>query len=91
MGRVLVEALAAKKAVIGANIEGIPNVISDGVDGLLFEVGNSDDLAKKMETLIVNSKLRDNMGRQGMVKATKQYSGRAYYKNLVQFYSEVIN
>src|SRR6185436_18436702 len=41
MGRVLLEAMASGKPRVGARIEGIPTVINDGSDGLLFEPGNA--------------------------------------------------
>lgn len=36
---------------IGANIGGIPELIRDGIDGMLFESGNSEDLAGAIKEL----------------------------------------
>lgn len=44
----LLEAMAAGLLVISSNVGGVPFVISDGYDGLLFESGSSDELAQKM-------------------------------------------
>jgi glycosyltransferase involved in cell wall biosynthesis len=49
---VVLEALSAKKPIIGANIGGIPDFVQDGINGLLFEPGNSSDLAEKMKRII---------------------------------------
>ncbi len=43
--------------VIGANIGGIPELIEDGVTGRLFESGNSNDLAQKIENMWNNKNL----------------------------------
>ena len=40
--------------VIGANTGGTIDIIQDGVNGLLYEQGNAQDLAQKIMTVIEN-------------------------------------
>ncbi len=47
----ILESITHGTPVIGSNIGGIPELIIDGVDGLLFESGNAADLSKKISTL----------------------------------------
>lgn len=47
----VMESQMLKTPVIGANIGGIPELINEGVDGELFESGNTDDLISKIQTL----------------------------------------
>ena len=47
MGRVVIEAQLRGRPVIGANVGGIPDLVSDGVDGLLVEP-NPHDLAETL-------------------------------------------
>ena len=47
----ILESITNGTPVIGSNIGGIPELIIDGVDGLLFESGNAADLSKKISTL----------------------------------------
>ncbi|MDH5573226.1 MAG: glycosyltransferase family 4 protein, partial [Gammaproteobacteria bacterium] len=91
MGRVLVEAMAAGKPRIGSNVDGIPTVINDGVDGLLVEPQNVDDLAEKLEMLICNSELRKTLGENGKRRALNEFSSETYYKNLFNFYNKLIS
>lgn len=49
LGLVGLEAMASGVPVVGSNIGGLPSYISDGVNGKLFEAGNSDELAKHIE------------------------------------------
>jgi glycosyltransferase involved in cell wall biosynthesis len=49
-GRVLVEAMAARKIVIGSNSGAIPEVIGDA--GFVFEENNSRDLNAKLVTAL---------------------------------------
>jgi glycosyltransferase involved in cell wall biosynthesis len=91
MGRILIEAMAAGKARIGANVDGIPQVIEHEKDGLLFEAGNADDLAKKMRVLIENPEFRAKLGRKSRERARREFSEEKYYRNITAFYHEVID
>jgi len=90
MGRVLVEAMAAGKPRIGSNVDGIPTVINDGVDGFLCEPGNIEDLAKKMDLLMGNVALRRKLGKAGEIRAKKEFSEEVYINNIINFYNDVI-
>lgn len=87
MGRVLIEAMACAKPVIGSNVGGIPEVIIDGRNGLLFEPGDDADLAEKMERLLSDVALRERMGEAGAETVRKKFSSVKYAE---RFY-EMIN
>ena len=53
-GLVYVEAMAYGKPVIGCNVGGVPEVIKDGITGLLARSGDQDDLAEKILKLLLN-------------------------------------
>lgn len=53
-GIVIIEAMMAKVPVIASDIDGPKELISDGENGYLFEAGNHEDLANKIETVIQN-------------------------------------
>jgi glycosyltransferase involved in cell wall biosynthesis len=90
MGRVLVEAMAAGKPRIGSNVDGIPSVINDGVDGFLVEPGNVDDLCAKLDKLMGSPELRQELGRAGEHRANSEFSEQIYFNNLINFYNEVM-
>ncbi|MBE2219066.1 MAG: glycosyltransferase family 4 protein [Ignavibacteria bacterium] len=48
-----------KRAFIGANVDGIGELIRDEVNGLLFEAGNAAELAEKIKRLHGNPMLRE--------------------------------
>jgi glycosyltransferase involved in cell wall biosynthesis len=54
---VIQEAFATKTPVIASDIGGIPELIDDGVNGLLFDPNDSDDLYKKINLIIENPSL----------------------------------
>ena len=90
MGRDLAEAMAAGKPRIGSNVDGIPSVINDGVDGLLVEPGNIDDPAEKLPMLMSNQELRQRLGKAGEIRAKKEFTKSIYFENLTNFYNEVL-
>jgi len=56
------EAMAAGKPVIGSNVGGIPELIDDGITGLLFNSGDYIQLANSIKKLANDYHLREKMG-----------------------------
>lgn len=87
----LIEAFAHGKPVIGARIGGIPEMIDDGVNGLLFESGNIDDLKDKLQTFL---NLSDDdvmkMGKAAREKAETEYNPKVHYDKLLSVYQNAI-
>lgn len=61
---VVLEAMAAGVPVIGSRVEGVPEAIDDGVNGLLVNPGDPADLAEKLQQAIRGeidwTRLREN-------------------------------
>jgi glycosyltransferase involved in cell wall biosynthesis len=55
LGFTVVEAMLLSKPVIGSRIGAIPELVLDGVTGLTFEAGNSNDLRDKIAGLARDS------------------------------------
>ena len=70
-GIVLLEAMAAGKPVIGADIPGYRDVIEDGETGILVPPGRTDILAGAMSRLAGDEGERSRMGRNGRRRAMK--------------------
>jgi glycosyltransferase involved in cell wall biosynthesis len=68
LGLAIIEAMAAGVACIGADSGGIREIITDGVNGFLFEPGNSDDLARKIRLIMANKEVRDSVVLHGRRK-----------------------
>jgi glycosyltransferase involved in cell wall biosynthesis len=65
LGLTLVEALLAGSAVVGTPAGGIPEVVEDGVTGLLARDGDAAHLASQLERLLTDPLLRDRLTRAG--------------------------
>jgi len=90
-GRVTVEGMLAKKTVIGTNSGGTPEIIEDGVSGFLYEPGDYDQLAEKIEWLIKNPKEAKKMGENGYKIVSDKFSKNNYSGKIVRILREVIN
>lgn len=76
-GLVYLEAWMCAKPVIGAQIPSTACVIDHGVDGLLVEPGESDDLTGAILTLLSDPELRRRMGEQGQRKTLARFTWEA--------------
>ena len=88
-GVVLLEAMACGKPVIASRVGGIPFVVEDGKNGLLFESENVEELAEKVILLLRDEELRTKMGEAGRERA-KRFTWERSAEMTVEVYKEVI-
>lgn len=81
------ESYALGKPVIGSKIGGISELIEDGVTGLLFEPGNAEDLAEKINWLISRPSKIVEMGKNARKsvedKFTERHMAEGIYNSLI--------
>ena len=70
----LMEAMAAGLPVIGTNVQGIRDVITPDVDGVLVELGDVTALKIALIGLIGDEQWRNDLGRAGHKKVVQKYS-----------------
>lgn len=87
-GRVLVEAMACGVPVIGSDSGAIPEVV--GPDGLIFEEGDEEDLARCLSRLIESPLLRSNLGDRSYRRAVAVYSQERVAARTAAFYRQVM-
>ncbi|MBI3747845.1 MAG: glycosyltransferase family 4 protein, partial [Chloroflexi bacterium] len=64
-GMVILEAMALSRPVVASNVGGIPEMIDDGVTGLLVPPHDPAALAAAIVRLLTNHPLADTLGRAG--------------------------
>jgi len=77
-----IESLCSGAPVLGANIGGIPELIEENRNGLLFESGNKEDLKNKIEEMYHSTFDYTAIAQ----KAQKDYSSDDYYSSLMNIY-----
>jgi glycosyltransferase involved in cell wall biosynthesis len=68
------EALASGCPVVATRVGGVPDVIRDGVDGFLVEVGDTEGLADRLAELARDPDLRAKMGTSGRERVLDRYA-----------------
>jgi glycosyltransferase involved in cell wall biosynthesis len=79
LGTVLAEALHARLPVVASRVGGIPEIVEDGVTGLLVAPGDPDALARAIDTVLADSelsaRLAANAGRRAAAYDLRRVSG----------------
>lgn len=83
----MLEAMAAGKIVIAARIGGLPEIIEDGQNGLLFRPGDIDDLNKKIKELESIDKEKLSRAAQETVK---NLDADNHVRELIQIYHSLL-
>ena len=89
-GVVVVEAFASSTPVIASRIESLPNLVIDRVTGLLFEPGNSKDLADQMLWAREHPEQMAEMGRNARALYEAEFSAERNYQQLMAIYQEAM-
>lgn len=74
LGLVGIEAMACGKPVIGSNIPGIKSYLKDNLNGFLFKVKDSSDLARKIEKYYYLDKVLKAELEHNAVETSKEFS-----------------
>jgi glycosyltransferase involved in cell wall biosynthesis len=73
MPQAVTEATACGLPVVATRVGAIPEMVSDGVNGLLVPPRDPRALRAALESLLRNPELRSEMGRNGRAAAMKDY------------------
>lgn len=89
-GRVNLEAMAMARPVISTKIGGIPEVVLDGITGILVPPGDSEALSRAITVLLDNPNLRDCMGRAGRRRVEKYFSLQTHVRAIQEIYDGIL-
>jgi len=87
---VLIEAMLHARPIVASRIGGLSEIVDDGVNGLLFEPGNLEELMEKIQYLWERPAMCREMGEAGRKKALREYSPEKYYERLMAVYKKVL-
>lgn len=86
--RTLVEAFASGVPVIASRIGAFAELIKEGETGLLFNAGDSHDLARKIAYAYDHVDEMVRMGQQARIEYEKKYTSAQNYRQLLAIYQD---
>jgi len=89
-GRVAVEAMLARKPVVGSAVGGIPEIVVDGDTGIIARPKDPKDLAARLAYLLDDGGLRRRMGEAGAERAHRLYRPEKHVDRVVRVYEEIL-
>jgi glycosyltransferase involved in cell wall biosynthesis len=90
MGRVLLEAMAMEKPVVGTRVGGIPDLIEEGLNGFLVSPGSRKELASTILKILSDKALAARMGLEGLKKMTDRFSAESMVRSIEVVYRDLL-
>jgi glycosyltransferase involved in cell wall biosynthesis len=85
----LIEAMQARLPVVASNIDGIPEDVTDGENGLLVPPGDVSALRRAIERLLHDAGLRERLSRASRETFERRFSAEPFVAAMRGIYSEL--
>jgi N-acetyl-alpha-D-glucosaminyl L-malate synthase BshA len=89
-GLAALEAMACKVPSIATRVGGVPELIDDGITGLLFPVGDVDAMAAGAISLLKDRDSLEAMREAGRTTASKRFCSSLVVPHYVRYYEQVL-
>lgn len=86
----LTEGARMHRATIASRVGGVPVLVDDGKNGLIFTPGNERELAEHLVTLSKDKALRENMGELLYQKASTEFSIDRMVEHQLEIYRSIL-
>jgi len=86
---VLLEAMAAGKPVVATHVGGIPDIVEDGVNGLLVEQEDARAAAAAINCVLAEPALANRLGQAGKALVREYYQWDKVVQRVVSVYEEL--
>lgn len=87
---VILEAMAAAVPVVSTLVEGIPEIVRNGQEGLLVEPGSVDQLTRALDSILSGEVSADTLGDSAQLRQRELFSDTAMARRVGAVYSEVL-
>lgn len=87
----VLEASSFAKPCIVSNVSGCVEAIKNGENGLICDVKNPQDLAKKIEILLDDENLAKKLGQKGRQNAIENYDDKIIIEKYLEIYRKFID
>ena len=84
------EAMAMGKVVVGSDVGGIMELITDGKDGFLFKAGDTDALSRLMRRIAVNGENLQGISKTAIETVKKKHQWESAVKRCLPVYERLL-
>jgi glycosyltransferase involved in cell wall biosynthesis len=88
-GRVVVEGMIARRPVIATRAGGVPEIIEDGISGILVAPGNPDELGAAIVRILSDPKEAARLAENGHARALELFNEERMFREIEQNVNEV--
>ena len=81
-----IEAFSVGKTVVATDVDGTPEIVEDGKNGLLVEAGDVDSLTGAIAKIIGDKDLRERLGRNAYRRYAEEFSYEKMAERYVKYY-----
>ena len=86
----LIEAMAAGRAVVATRVGGVPDLVDDGVTGVLVPSGDAASLAQAIAVLLADPERRRTLGQAGRKRAYPAFSADRLVSDMDKLYTGLV-
>ncbi len=90
-GLVALEAMACEVPVVASKVGGLPEVITDGVDGFLVKPGDISKMVERSLAVLGREPYRREMGKRAREKAQKDFCSEKIIASYENYYRKVLD
>ena len=87
---VVLEAMANAVPVVASRVEGIPEAVRDGIDGLIFEPADANDLADKLKSMIGDKQRWRAMSESSLERQRNELSDISMTRGVAAVYDQLL-
>ena len=86
----LVEAMQYRLPIVSTDVGAIPDIVTDGVNGLVCKQQDVDSLVVALSTLLADAAMRQEMGERGHARYLKEMTLEAFERSFAEFLKSVV-
>jgi glycosyltransferase involved in cell wall biosynthesis len=87
---VVLEAMAAGLPIVATAVGGVPEILVEGVTGLMVPPRNSEAMAAAILRILLDRGLSQRLGAAAKARAETAHTPEAYRRSLVSFYQQML-
>jgi glycosyltransferase involved in cell wall biosynthesis len=90
-GTPIVEAMSMGKPVVASCVGGIPELITNGKEGLLVEPRNSLQLARAITKILSDESLRKKLASNARKRVAREFTWKTIAKKTIELYEQTLD